>query len=74
MSDKTIDKVEWTVCFVYEFARLYNIDMKQAFNYLCRYDGIDFVDRHYDFVHTQSFKSMVHDVAEYCVKNGGHLQ
>ena len=40
---------------------------------LSRYQGIAFVDSHYDYVHTQSFASMVNDMAEYCHKNGGAL-
>ena len=47
--------------------------MKQAFNYLSRFKGIDFIDRHYDYVHTQSFASMVDDIAEYCHRHGGAL-
>ena len=40
---------------------------------MSRYQGIAFVDSHYDYVHTQSFSSMVNDMAEYCHKNGGAL-
>ncbi|WP_304221028.1 DUF3791 domain-containing protein [Phocaeicola plebeius] len=47
--------------------------MRQAFNYLRRFKGIDFIDRHYDYVHTQSFTSMVDDIAEYCRRQGGEL-
>ncbi len=47
--------------------------MKQAFNYLSRFKAIDFIDRHYGFVHTQSFNSMVDELAAYCQKNGGKL-
>jgi len=47
--------------------------MIQAFNYLNRYQDIVFVDRHYDYVHTQSFSSMVDDIAEYCHRKGGAL-
>ena len=67
------DKLEWTVIFVLEFGRKYGLTMKQAFNYLSRYKGIDFIDRHYGHVHTQSFTSMVDDIAEYCHKHGGAL-
>ena len=58
------DKLEWTVVFVLEFGRKYGLTMKQAFN---------FIDRHYGYVHTQSFASMVDDIAEYCHRHGGAL-
>lgn len=41
------DKLEWTVIFILEFGRKYGLTMKQAFNYLSRFKGIDFIDRHY---------------------------
>jgi hypothetical protein len=34
---------------------------------------IAFVDEHYDYCHTQSFHSMVADMAEYCHRKGGAL-
>lgn len=67
------DKLEWTIIFVLEFGKLFGLTVKQAFNYLNRYKGIDFVDQHYDYVHTQSFSSMVDDIAEYCHRKGGAL-
>lgn len=67
------DKMEWTIIFIREFGRKYGLSMKQAFNYLSRFKGIDFIDRHYDYVHTQSFASMVDDIAEYCHRHGGAL-
>ena len=73
MKDGIKDKVEWTVIFVLEFGRKYGLTMKQAFNYLSRFKGIEFIDRHYGYAHTQSFASMVDDVAEYCHRRGGAL-
>lgn len=67
------DKLDWTLIFIVEFARKHSLTMKQAFNYLSRFKGIDFVDRHYDYVHTQSFPSMVADLTEYCHRKGGTL-
>lgn len=67
------DKLEWTLIFIYEFGRRFGLTLKDAFDYLSRYDGIGFVDRHYDYVHTQSFISMVNDIADYCHQKGGAL-
>ncbi|MBO5871081.1 MAG: DUF3791 domain-containing protein [Bacteroidaceae bacterium] len=68
-----VDKIEWVLIFVSEFGKKYGLTAKQAFNYLSRYQGIDFIDRHYDYVHTQSFQSMVADISEYCHRKGGGL-
>lgn len=67
------EKLEWTVIFIHEFGKRFGLTMKQAFNYLSRFKAINFIDRHYGFVHTQSFNSMVDELAAYCRKNGGKL-
>ncbi len=67
------DKLEWTVIFILEFGRRYGLNMKQSFNYLSRYKGIDFIDRNYGYVHTQSFSSVIDDISEYCARHGGAL-
>lgn len=67
------DKMEWVVIFIMEFGRRHGLNLKQAFSYLQRYQGINFVDRHYDYMHTQSFSSAVDDMTEYCHKMGGGI-
>ena len=67
------DKMEWTVIFILEFGRRFGLTMKQAFSYLSRYKAIDYIDRHYGYVHTQSFASVIDDMAEFCRRKGGEL-
>ena len=67
------DKIEWTLIFATEFGRKFGLTLPQAFDYLSKYQAIDFIDRHYDYVHTQSFASMVDDLGEFCRKKGGYL-
>ena len=73
MAYSMADKMEWTLIFAAEFGRRFGLTLKQAFNYLSRFGGIKFVDEHYDYCHTQSFQSMVADMAEYCHRKGGML-
>ena len=68
------DKIEWTVVFLVEFGKRHGLTLKQAFNYLLRYKGINFVERHYDYLHTQSFASVVDDMTEYYGKMGGGIR
>lgn len=67
------DKLEWTTIFILEFGRKHELTMKQAFNYLSRFKAIDFIDRHYGYVHTQSFASVIEDMTDYCRRKGGQL-
>ena len=73
MEYDTQDKIEWTLIFASEFGHRFGLTLKQAFNYLSRYRGIDFIDRNYGYVHTQSFQSMIDDIGEYCRRKGGSL-
>ena len=67
------DKMEWLIVFIHEFGKRHQLTMKQAFNYLSRFKGIEFLDQHYDYVHTQSFATLVADMTEYCKRKGGAL-
>jgi hypothetical protein len=67
------DKLEWTMVFIYEFGKKYGLTMKQAFGYLSRYKGIDFIDEHYGYAHTQSFETMIDEVGTLCHRMGGRL-
>lgn len=68
------DKLEWIMIFIHEFGRKHGLTMKQSFNYLNSYQGMDFLDKHYDYVHTQSFESMIQDITEYCQRKGGTIK
>ena len=67
------DKMEWALIFAMEFGRHFGLTLKQAFNYLSRFGAIKFIDEHYDYCHTQSFQTMVSDMAEFCHRKGGAL-
>lgn len=68
------EKIEWIVIFIYEFGKRFGLTMKQAFGYLSRYKAIDTLDKNYGYVHTQSFDSIIDDVAILCQRMGGKLQ
>lgn len=74
MDNKIKDKLEWTMIFIHEFGKRFGLTMKQSYSYLSRFKGIDFIDKHYDYAHTQSFESMVDDIATMCRRMGGQLQ
>lgn len=73
MGNSNKDKLDWTMVFIYEFGKRFGLTVKQSFNYLSRFKGIDFIDKHYDYAHTQSFESMIDDIATLCRRMGGEL-
>ena len=67
------NKVAYIIAVVNEFAARFSLNSQQAYRYLDRFKGIDFVDEFYGVEHTQSFEDVVDDLALYCRKNGGAL-
>ena len=73
MTVKLEDKLAYIIAVVNEFAAKFSLNSQQAYRYLDRFKGIDFVDKFYNVEHTQSFEDVVEDQAMYCRKNGGAL-
>lgn len=73
MEIKLEDKIAYIIAVVNDFAAKFTMTSQQAYRYLKRYKGIDFVDEFYDVEHTQSFEDVVDDLALFCRKNGGML-
>ena len=67
----TKDKIAYIIAVVNEFATRFSLNSQQAYRYLDRFKGIDFVDEFYGVEHTQSFEDVVDDLALLCRKNGG---
>lgn len=67
------DRLAYIIAVVSEFAARFSLNTQQAYRYLDRFKGIDFVNRFYNVEHTQSFEDVVEDLVLYCHKNGGQL-
>ena len=66
-------KIGFTVACVNEFARKYNLSVRQAFRYLFHFKGIDFIKENYDVEHTLDFETILEDLGMMCRRNGGML-
>lgn len=73
MSRTEKNKLNFTVALIAEFAATYKLKQKQAFNYLNRFKGLQFLHKHYEVLHTQSFEDVIDDLAIVCRNNGGQL-
>jgi hypothetical protein len=67
------DKAEYMIALVNEFAQAHHLNDRQAYRYMERFHAIDFIDRHYNIAHTQSFEDIVQDITLYCQKQGGGI-
>ena len=73
MNTRIEDKLAYIIAVINEFAATFSLNSQQAYRYLDRFKGIEFVDKFYNIEHTQSFEDVVDDLALYCRKNGGML-
>lgn len=67
-------QITWTVAAISEFAKAKALSVKQAFNYLNLFKGIDFLQKHYNAEHLLSFNDTVDDLTAICQRNGGQIQ
>ena len=73
MNNSLEDKLAYIIAVVNEFAAAFSLNPQQAYRYLDRFKGIDFVDKFYNVEHTQPFEDVVEDLALHCRNNGGAL-
>jgi len=67
------DKIEFIVALISEFSAHYKLSDNQTVRYLKRYGALELCDKHYDFLHTQSFESCIRELADFCRRRGGKL-
>lgn len=70
-----IDKrvIGYIVAVISEFAKAYDMTIREASNYLNRYRGIEFLTEHYEAEHLLSIDDSVQDLAQVCFNNGGGI-
>lgn len=67
------DRIEYVVTCVGAFAQRYHLSNSQAYAYLRRFTGIDFLLDCYAAEHTLSIDDAVSDLRILCNKKGGKI-
>lgn len=71
MAKEDVNLLNYIVVCISEFASRYEMHMRDAYIYLSRNKGIEFLKEFYDVEHTLSFDDVLDDLAAICRKNGG---
>ena len=71
MDDKY--KIPYINACIRAFAKRFSLSVKNAFLYLYRFKGVDFLNDFYGVEHLQSIDDSVYDLIVICKKNGGQL-
>jgi hypothetical protein len=77
MNSKTLNEtrniVDYMAFIINEFSLKNNLSMKQSFNYLYRYGGIEFLNDFYDIEHCENPTLTLNAIQDICAQNGGKL-
>jgi len=67
----TSDKISFMTYIVPAFADAYKMNVQDAYFYLKKYGGWDFLNEHWWALHTDNEIWAVHDIYKICYQNGG---
>jgi hypothetical protein len=68
---ETQNKVGFMAFIINEFAIAYKMNRQEAYLYLEKYGGLDFLNEHWWALHTDNSFWAVRDLYEVCYENGG---
>jgi hypothetical protein len=71
LDKQTSDKVSFITFIVPEFAATYKMNVQEAYFYLKKYGGWDFLNKHWRALHTDNPFYAVDYLYQICYKNGG---
>ena len=73
MQRTVIDKIEYLILLVSEFASRSNVSEVQAYRYLSQYGALALCEKHYNIMHTLSVEDNMQTLRSYCQRKGGTL-
>lgn len=73
MSRLMLDKIEYLVLLVSEFAARLKVSESRAYRYLRHYGALALCDKHYNVMHTLSIDENIQTLQDYCQRRGGSL-
>ena len=73
MAKQVMDRIEYLVLLVAEFAAQNRVSEAMAYRYLTQYGALALCNKHYKVMHTLSVEENVKTLQEYCQRRGGNL-
>ena len=68
------NRIEFLATCISAFGEHFKLSNIEAYNYLRRYKGVDFLIDCYDAEHTLSIENAIEDLQLLCANNGGKLR
>ena len=73
MEKKFVDKENYMIAVISDFAAMHSLSNAQSYRYLNRHKGLEFIDKYYEVEHTLPFEDVIADLTTYCRRKGGVL-
>ena len=71
LSKEMSDKVSFVTFIIIEFAEAFKMKKQDAYQYLKKYGGLDFLNKHWWALHTDDRYFALRDLYTICLENGG---
>jgi len=71
LDKKTSDKISFITFIIIEFAEAFKMKKNEAYQYLKKYGGMDFLFKHWWALHTDDKYFALRDLYAICHENGG---
>ncbi|MDR3267476.1 MAG: DUF3791 domain-containing protein [Tannerella sp.] len=71
--EKARNIIDYIAFMITEFSLRHKLSMKQSFDYLYHYGGIEFLDEFYDVEHCENPNLTLDAIQDICAQNGGKL-
>ncbi|MDR1920092.1 MAG: DUF3791 domain-containing protein [Tannerellaceae bacterium] len=71
LDKQTSDKVSFISFIIPQFAEAYKMNVQDAYRYLKKYGGLDYLHENWWALHTDNIIWAVHDIYDVCKMNGG---
>jgi hypothetical protein len=74
LDKQTSDKISFMTYIIPKFASGYKMDIQEAYFYLKKYGGMDYLNECWWALHTDNPIWAIRDMAHVCRNNGGYLK
>ena len=71
LDKETSDKISFISFIIPKFAEAYKMNIQEAYFYLKKHGGLDYLNECWWALHTDNDIWAVHDIYEICYQNGG---
>jgi hypothetical protein len=71
LDEETCNRIRFITFMITMFARTYKMNKQQAFLYLEKYGGLDYLHKHWWALHTEDTYWSLKSLYSACYKNGG---